>query len=71
MYFNVTVNFSVHSMTDKGLDITEIFHISTFLYFRLVLLIQYIYIYIYIYINSSVKSKTNSKITGLRAFDLL
>ena len=26
---------------------------------------------LYIYINSSVKSKTNSKITGLRAFDLL
>ena len=43
--------------------------------FRLVLTVTYlqiyIYIYIYIYINSSVKSKTNSKITGLRAFDLL
>ena len=28
-------------------------------------------VYIYIYINSSVKSKTNSKITCLQAFDLL
>ena len=36
--------FSVQ-MIDKGQDITEIFHISMFLYFRLVLLIQYIYIY--------------------------